>query len=131
FFKANEIYEVGKIATHQQLYPLVELANQLKNFEQRKHELPESRTEFVFDTIVYQDISKSNLALVKARTAIYPQQVYTTQDIEDGLGRAMGTTIFKDIEFTRLREDGKFGLILKGIEKSKHQLKGSLHFDGY
>lgn len=131
FFKANEIYEVGKIATHQQIDALVDLAHSLRNFEQRKHELPVARTEFVFDTIVYQDISKSNLALVKARTAIYPHQEYTKQDIEDGLGRAMGTTIFKDIEFARLREDGKFGLILKGVEKSKHQLKGSLHFDGY
>jgi NTE family protein len=60
-----------------------------------------------------------------------PNEEYTIQDIEDGLGRAMGTTIFKDIEFTRLRDDGQFGLILKGVEKSKHQIKGSLHFDGY
>lgn len=131
FFKANEIYEEGKIATDQQIPAFVALAERLKGFKQKRHELPETRTEFVFDTIVYQDISKSNLALVKARTAIHPHQKYTTQDIEDALGRAMGTTIFKDIEFTRLREDGKFGLILKGIEKSKHQLKGSLHFDGY
>lgn len=131
FFKANAIYEVGKIATHQQIDALVDLAHSLRNFEQRKHELPVARTEFVFDTIVYQDISKPNLALVKARTAIHPHQEYTKQDIEDGLGRAMGTTIFKDIEFTRYRDDGKFGLILKGVEKSKHQLKGALHFDAY
>ena len=131
FFKANAIYEEGKMATNQQIDALVALSNRLKKFKQRKHELPVTRTEFVFDTIVYQDISQSNLALVKARTAMQPNEEYTIQDIEDGLGRAMGTTIFKDIEFTRLRDDGQFGLILKGVEKSKHQIKGSLHFDGY
>ncbi|MCK0115044.1 patatin-like phospholipase family protein [Gelidibacter sp. F63206] len=131
FFKANAIYEEGKMATNQQNDALVALSNRLKKFKQRKHELPVTKTEFVFDTIVYQDISKSNLALVKARTAMRPNKKYTIQDIEDGLGRAMGTTIFKDIEFTRLRDDGQFGLILKGVEKSKHQIKGSLHFDGY
>jgi NTE family protein len=131
FFNTNEIYEEGKIATKEQINALVDLSNRLKNFEQLKHELPIAKTKFVFDTIVYQDISKSNLALVKARTAMQPNKEYTTQEIENGLGRAMGTTIFKDIEFAPLRDEGKFGLILKGIEKSRHQIKGSLHFDGY
>lgn len=131
FFKANEIYEAGKTATHQQISALVTLAKRLNRFEQRKHELPVTKTEFVFDTIAYHGISTSNLALVKARTAIKPHQKYTSPEIKSGLGRAMGTTIFRDIEFTRLRDDDKFGLILKGVEKSKHQIKGSLHFDGY
>lgn len=131
FFKANQIYEEGKIAANQRIDTLVNLSNSLKNYKQRRHELPTAKTKFAFDTIIYQGISKSNLALIKARTAIHANKDYTTQEIEDGLGRAMGTTIFKDIEFAPLIEDGEFGLILKGVEKSKHQIKSSLHFDGY
>ncbi|MFD1160981.1 patatin-like phospholipase family protein [Hwangdonia seohaensis] len=131
FFNANEIYEEGKIATDQQIDAFVNLSQSLKNFEQRKHELPEAQTKFTFNTIEYQNISKSNLALVKARTAMKPNVEYTTQEIEEGLGRAMGTTIFKDIEFAPNRENDKLGLILKGVEKSKHQVKGALHFDSY
>lgn len=131
FFNANEIYEEGKIATDQQIDAFVDLSQSLKNFEQRKHELPEAQTKFTFNTIEYQNISKSNLALVKARTAMRPNVEYTTQEIEGGLGRAMGTTIFKDIEFAPNKENDKLGLILKGVEKSKHQVKGAIHFDGY
>ncbi|WOD44599.1 patatin-like phospholipase family protein [Hwangdonia lutea] len=131
FFKASEIYEEGKIATDENIEALVALSKRLKKFKQRKHELPVVKNEFVFDTIVYQNISKSNLALVKARTGLRAHIEYTTNEIENGLGRAMGTTIFKDIEFAPLRRDGKLGLVLKGVEKSKHQIKGSLHFDGY
>lgn len=131
FFNANEIYEEGKIATDQQIDAFVDLSQSLKNFEQRKHELPEAQTKFTFNSIEYQNISKSNLALVKARTAMRPNVEYTTQEIEGGLGRAMGTTIFKDIEFAPNKENDKLGLILKGVEKSKHQVKGAIHFDGY
>ncbi|EGV42540.1 patatin [Bizionia argentinensis JUB59] len=131
FFNASEIYEEGKIAANQQIDALVNLSLRLKKFEQRKHELPPTQTEFVFNSIEYQDISKSNLALVKARTSMKANVTYTTKEIEEGLGRAMGTTIFKDIDFAPNRNNGNFGLILKGVEKSKHQVKGSLHFDGY
>lgn len=131
FFNVNEIYEEGKAATNQNIDALVALSIKLKKFEQKRHHLPITKNEFIFDTIVYHNISKSNLALVKARTDLQPNKKYSIQEIEDGLGRAMGTTIFKDIEFTRLRDDNKFGITLKGVEKSKHQIKGSLHFDGY
>lgn len=131
FFKANEIYEEGEIATEENIDALVALSAKLRKFEQRKHMLPVTKNEFVFDTIVYQNISKSNFELVKARTAMLPNVKYTTHEIEDGLGRAMGTTLFKDILFTPLREEGKFSLVLNAAEKSKHQVKGALHFDGY
>lgn len=131
FFKANEIYEEGRIATEENMDALVALSHKLKDFEQRKHVLPDTRNEFVFDTIVYQNISKPNFELVKARTSMLPNVAYTSQEIEEGLGRAMGTTLFKDILFTPLREEGKFSLVLNAAEKSKHQVKGALHFDGY
>ena len=131
FFNVKEIYKEGKIATNKNIDALVSLSLRLKKFKQKKHQLPVIKSEFTFDTIVYHNISKANLAMVKARINMQPNKKYTTQEIGNGLGRAMGTTIFKDIQFTRLIDDDNFGIVLKGVEKSKHQIKGALHFDRY
>lgn len=131
FAKSAEIYEEGKIAVSQNMPALADLAKRLKKFEQRTHQLPYMKDEFMLDTIVYKNISKTNLALVKARTNIRAHKKYNRQDMVDGINRAMGTTIFNQITFSPLTDDDKLGLQLTGFERSKHQLKGSLHFDGY
>lgn len=131
FASTAEIYEEGKIAVSQNKNALVALANRLKNFEQRTHQLPHVKDEFILDTIVYKNISKTNLSLVKARTNIQAHKKYNRQDIVDGINRAMGTTIFSQITFNPLIDGDKLGLQLNGFERSKHQVKGSLHFDGY
>ena len=125
------IYEEGKIATTKNIDALVKLSEKLKKYTQQPHKLPEIKDEIILDTIIYNNISKNNLALVKARTNIQPHKKYTKQEVLEGLNRAMGTTIFSHITFNPYNENGKKGLQLNGFEKSKHHINGSLHYDNY
>lgn len=131
FEKGNLIYEQGKIATNQNIKQLVELAERLKQFKQRKHELPQYKRTIVLDSIVYKGISPANLDLVIARTNIKTNKEYVPEDLIEGVERATGTTLFGQITFNDLQYDGKLGLQLNGIEHAKHQVKGSLHYDTY
>lgn len=131
FNKASEIFEQGKIATNQNIDALVALAEKLKGFEQRKRALPERKETVVIDTIIYKNISEANLDLVKARTAINEHEEYTTKDVVDGINKAMGTTLFKQINYAGgiNEETQKVELELDALEHAQNQLKGSLHFD--
>jgi NTE family protein len=131
FEKGNELYEEGKIATKENIDELVALAEKLKGFEQRTHQIPDVKDEIILDTIVYSDISEANRDLVKARTNIQTHKKYSTEDIIAGIDRAMGTNLFKQITYTPLIDEDKMGLELIGLEHSKHQVKGSLHYDTY
>ncbi len=131
FDKGVELFEEGKIATKQNLDKLVALAEKLKGFEQRKHEIPDVIDEIILDTIIYKDISEANLDLVKARTDIEPNVKYSSKDIIAGIDRAMGTNLFNQITYTPIFEEGNVALELTGLEYSKHQVKGSLHYDNY
>ncbi len=131
FAEGNNIYDEGKIATIQKLDELVVLADQLKGYKQREHKLPDVPNEVIFDTIIYHGISETNLDLVRARANILPHTKYTVEDLIDGIDRAMGTNIFSQINYELYTEGDKIGLQLKGIEKSKHQIKASLHYDSY
>jgi NTE family protein len=131
FNSCEDIYEEGKIATIQNLQALVDLSKKLKGFKQLTHELPTVEEEIVLDTIIYNNISRSNLALVKARTNIKANKKYIRQDILEGINRAMGTTIFSHITFSSITAGSKKGLELNVFEKSKHQINGALHYDNY
>lgn len=132
FAKSNEIYKDGKIATAQNLDALASLAEKLKGFKQRTHELPKVSNEFSFDTIVYKNISKENIPLVIARTNIKTHTKYTTKDLIEGINRAMGTNLFNQITYNYFLKDGdKLGLVLNGFEYSKNQVNASLHYDTY
>lgn len=131
FTKAENIYEEGKIAAYDNLDALVALSEKLKGFPQLKHSLPAVDENIILDTIVYNNISASNKALVKARTNVKLHQKYTRQDILDGINRAMGTTIFSAITIESYNDGKVQGLQLNGFERSKHQVKGSLHYDSY
>jgi len=131
FNKSNEIYEEGKIGTLEQMDQLVALANQLKGYKQKEHKLPKYNNKFVLDTVIFKGISKNHYDLVKARTEIEPQKEYEVQDLIDGANRAMGTTLFNQIVTKPIKNNGKLGLEITGFEKSKHQVKASLHFDTY
>ncbi|PKB16260.1 patatin-like phospholipase family protein [Flavobacterium sp. 5] len=132
FAKSNEIYDDGKIATAQNLPALIALAEKLKGFPQRTHELPKMVNEFTFDTIVYKNISKENIPLVMARTNIKTNTKYNTKDLIDGINRAMGTNLFDQITYSYfIKEDNKLGLTLYGHEHTKNQLNVSLHYDTY
>ncbi|MGC1630646.1 MAG: patatin, partial [Gelidibacter sp.] len=131
FKKSDEIYQEGKLAVADNLSALVALAARLKEYDQRTVQLPNVENRIFLDTIAYNNISKTNLALVKARTNIKKNTEYTREDITEGISRAMGTTIFSQITFEPLVNGDKLGLQLNGFERSKHQVKGALHYDHY
>jgi len=132
FEKSNEIYEDGKVATAQNLPALIALAEKLKGYPQRTHELPKMPNEFVFDTIVYKNISPENIPLVSARTNIKANTKYTTRDLISGINRAMGTNLFEQITYNYfITDNNKLGLTLYGHEQAKNQLNASLHYDTY
>jgi NTE family protein len=132
FAESNEIYKDGKIATTLNLNALAALAEKLKGHEQRTHELPKVSNEFIIDTIVYKNISAENIPLVIARTNIKTHTKYTTNDLIEGINRAMGTNLFNQITYSYFLKDGdKLGLVLNGFEYAKNQVNTSLHYDSY
>ncbi|HSD08279.1 patatin-like phospholipase family protein [Flavobacterium sp.] len=132
FERSEEIYQDGKIATNENLPVLIALAEKLKKYPQRTHEIPYMPNEFVLDTIVYKNISKENIPLVVARTNIKPHIKYTTHDLISGINRAMGTNLFSQITYTYfMTDDDKLGIILTGFEHAKNELNASLHYDTY
>lgn len=131
FQKNQQIYKEGQKAVADKKDDLIALSERLKNFTQQKGKLPYIPDEIKLDTIVYNNINKTNFALVKARTNIQSGQVYTKEELIEGINRAMGTTIFSQITFEPFTTNGKLGLQLNGFERSRHQLKGSLHYDDF
>ncbi|SHL89623.1 patatin-like phospholipase family protein [Flavobacterium xinjiangense] len=132
FAKSNEIYKDGRIATNLNLGALVALAEKLKGFKQRTHELPKVSSEFVIDTIVYKNISKENLPLVIARTNIKTHTKYNTKDLTAFINGAMGTNLFNQITYSYfVHDEDKLGLLINGLEFSKNQVNASLHYDTY
>ena len=129
FNKGKEIYKEGKIATNLNIEAFVDLANTVKSFKQKVHKVPYRKNEIILDTIIYKGISEANFNLVKARTAIEPHQMYTAQELINGVNRALGTRMFAKIEFKAIKETDKFGLQLTAKEHSQHQIKGALHYD--
>ena len=130
FSKSNEIYEEGKIATTIQKYKLQELAKQLSNFSKRKHKLPLSVPLFKLDSIKYSNISDANIDLVKSRINIQTQKLYSREELIEGIDRAIGTQLFKEIQYHPLEfDENKIGVEVQGFEKSKHQIKSALHYD--
>lgn len=129
FNNGNEIYDQGKIATNEVTLELEELAVQLKEFNQRTHELPIMKDEFVFDKIEYLNISPENLKLLKARMRIEPGFAYSSTDLIKAVDRAMGTELFYQITYKARGTKDAIILELTGFEKSRNQISGSLHFD--
>lgn len=131
FLKSKEIYEEGKIATLQMKAALVALSEKLKDYPRRSHELPYAEAEITLDTIIYKNISEDNLNLVKARTNIKTNKKYEPEALKEGIDRAMGTNLFRQITYAPYIRDNKLGIEINGLEKSRHQLNGSLHYDAY
>ncbi len=131
FEESDSIYKQGKIATENNMEQLVALADRLKNYKQRTHEVPKTKDEITLDTIVFDGISEANRDLVKARAGIKLKQTYSSQEIIDGIDRAMGTNLFKQITYSGEIVDDDLVLTLKGEEHSRHQVKTSLHYDTF
>lgn len=129
FVKGNEIYKEGLIASNQSIKPLIELAEMLKKFPQRIHQLPQTKDEIVIDHLEYKGISPENLSLVKARMNITTKTVYSSNDLKQSIDRAMGTEIFNQITYGAKIKNGETTLILTGHEKAKNQISGTLHYD--
>ena len=131
FSKSNEILIQGRKAVKNNMNLLVTLSEQLKAYEQLEHKLPDVEDSFALDTIIYTDISESNLELVKARIDIETGTGYTSQEMIDAIDRAMGTTLFNQINYSSFFKDSLLVAELTGYEHSPHQIKGSLHYDSY
>lgn len=132
FAESDEIYKDGKIATAEKLPALIALAEKLKGFPQRTHELPKMPNEFILDTIVYKNISKENMPLVVARTNLKTHIKYTTKDLVEASNRAMGTNLFDQITYGYfIKDEDKLGIVLTGFERSKNEVNASLHYDTY
>ncbi len=131
FNKSKIIFEQGKIATKQNMDAFVALAEKLKGYDQKTHKLPYVPEEVLLDTILFLNISEANIDLVHERANIKPHKKYSTDDIIEGVNRAMGTNLFDKINFSPIIEDEEKGLVLTGYEKAQHQVKGSLHYDNY
>jgi NTE family protein len=132
FAESDEIYKDGKIATAEKLPALIALAEKLKGFQQRTHELPKMPNEFILDTIVYKNISKENIPLVIARANLKTHTKYTTKDLVEGSNRAMGTNLFDQITYSYfVKDEDKLGIVLTGFERSKNEVNASLHYDTY
>lgn len=131
FNKADQIYEEGKIAAYKNMDKFVKLAEIVRKFDQRSHELPEVSREVVIDSFIYKGISKENISLVRSRANLVPHKKYTTDELKEGISRAMGTQIFNSINFNPVFRGDKIMLEIVGHEKSQHQVKGSIHYDSY
>ncbi len=129
FNKSNEIYKEGKIAAYQNMDAFVALANKIKNYKQRTHELPIVTNKITIDDFIYKNISEANIGLVKSRANLIPGKEYTVEEIKNGVDRTMGTELFSQITFSPIFDDDKIKLEIEGFEKAKHQIKGSLHYD--
>jgi len=131
FGKSKEIFEQGKLATYQNMDSFKELAKKIKKFKQRPHNLPYKSKEVVIDSFTFKNISEANINLVKARANLEPNKKYKVLDIKNGINRAMGTQIFDQITSKPIIEGDNLKLQIQGVEKSRHQIKASLHYDNY
>jgi NTE family protein len=131
FEQNQDIYNEGKIAVAENSKALEALALQMKNYKQLKVKLPRVVEDIKLDTVIFNKINKTNLPIVIARTNIQTGQVYSREGIIEGISRAMGTTIFTQITFEPFSKNGKLGLKINGLERSKHQIKGALHYDDF
>jgi NTE family protein len=131
FGKSNEIYEEGKIAAYNNMDAFVALAEKLKKYKQRPHKLPVVSHEVEIDSFIYKGISDANIDLVRSRANLIPHKTYTTTELKEGISRTMGTEIFNQITFNPVFKGDKIMLEIVGHEKSKHQVKGSIHYDSY
>jgi NTE family protein len=131
FGKSNEIYEEGKIAAYNNMDAFVALAEKLKKYKQRPHKLPVVSHEVEIDSFIYKGISDANIDLVRSRAKLIPHKTYTTTELKEGISRTMGTEIFNQITFNPIFKGDKIMLEIVGHEKSKHQVKGSIHYDSY
>ena len=131
FGKNIEIFEEGKIATNENISELAAIAKKLKNFKQAKPKLPEVSNDVILDTIIYEGISKDNMALFLSRVNIDLNTSYTLQEIREASNNALGTNLFDAISFHLFHKDDKTGLEVTATEKSKHLFKATLHYDDY
>lgn len=129
FMKSDDIYQQGKAAVNDNLQALISIAQQLKKYPRAKPSVPNVPNEFVLDSITFINLDPDNLDLVKARFKIEEGKTYSIQEINEGIGRLLGTTLFNAIYLNPIIENEKLGIELDMDEISQHMLKGGIHFD--
>lgn len=131
FKNSNEIYEEGKIALVKNVGQLARIAEILKPFQQRPRSLPYLEDKIVFDSIVFKDISETNLALVKERANLKTNKIYTREGLTQAVKKVIGTHIFRKITLEEFFIADKRVLLFTGFEKSANRFGASLHHDSY
>ena len=132
FAKATQIYQEGKLATEEMKEKFVDLANRLKGYEQRKVQLPDVKDDFYIEEIKFNGVSDQNLGLVNSRTGFKEQSHYSTDQIIRRMDKMIGTNLFDRVGFDIEKvKDGDLRLNIDAVEKSQHQVKGSIHYDTY
>ena len=129
FMKSDEIYKQGKTAVNDNLQALISIAQQLKEYPKARPTVPNVPKKFVLDSIAFVNLDPDNLDLVKARFNIEEGKTYSIQEINEGIGRLLGTTLFNAIYLNPIIENKKLGIELDMDEISKNMLKGGIHFD--
>ncbi len=129
FVKSETMMQEGKIGVSQNNDALVALSQELKRFDQRPHKIPDYADKVTFDTIVFNGISKGNSTLVRERANLKPDTPYTLDEVKSGIARAMGTGRFSQVNYALQNTDDSLAFEISGLEYSRHQFKGSLHFD--
>ncbi len=90
FAKSDIIMEEGKIGVSKQRSALASLAEQLKKFDQRPHEIPDARDQFTLDTIIFKGLSRGNRTLVPERTNLRAHQTYSLAELKSAIDQGRG-----------------------------------------
>jgi NTE family protein len=132
FTSSDEIYAQGIPAANAMRPQLAQLAQNLKGYRQREVTLPVNRDSLVLDTVIFKNISKTNLELVKARVGVSSGDKVSLEDMVESMEKTIGTNLFNQITAEPyIKNDTGYGLIVNVYEKSPHQIKSALHYDNY
>ncbi len=129
FAKGSNIYNEGKIALKEKLPQLIEISKTLKSFKQKEVRLPKLRDSIFLDTVVFNGISSDNINLIKARSKIKSKISYTEKGITKGINTAMGTALFRQVEYGLTDKNDTTELFINATEIADHQIKGAIHYD--
>ena len=129
FNKANAIYTEGKIALIDAIPKLIALSDTLRDYRQRERYLPNVKDTIVLNSVLFEGVSEDNLNLIKSRSGLFKKSEFNKTDVVKGINRAMGTSLFSQIEFGFIKEQEETVLKIKAKERSGQQLKLAVHYD--
>jgi NTE family protein len=126
-----EILELG-YKTGEEYRPKFKELKETYGLKENKHEA----VSFISDPITIEKVSItgnkwSSEKLVSSKLGIEKDNLYTQQDLEEGVRRVYGTNIFKKVNhnITRRKKSDYYTLALELDEKPRILFKSALHYD--